>query len=81
MRVGFTALWRAGPAKYDEMMGIAWSRQGIGRTMVKTPLAQEMVSRFRTILVRYKKHADSYPALLHLAVAIITFRKINIIEG
>lgn len=81
MRAGFIALWRSGPAKYDEMMGIAWSRHGIGGTMVETPLAQEVVSRFRTILVRYKKHAESYPALLHMAAAIVTFRKINVIEG
>ena len=46
MRAGFfVALWRAGLAEYDEMMGIAWSRQSIDGAMVKAPLAQEAVGR------------------------------------
>lgn len=38
-------------------------------------------NRFRKILVRYEKLADSYLALLHMAAAIITFRKAGIIYG
>lgn len=42
-------------------------------------------NRFRKILVRYEKKAKNYLALLHLAAAIICFRKIklptNIIYG
>lgn len=46
MRAGFfVALWRAGLAEYDEMMGIAWSWQSIDGAMVKAPLAQDAVGR------------------------------------
>lgn len=38
-------------------------------------------NRFRKILVRYEKLADSYLALLHMAAAIITFRRVGIIYG
>lgn len=38
-------------------------------------------NRFRKLLVRYEKLADSYLALLHMAAAIIAFRKIGIIYG
>lgn len=38
-------------------------------------------NRSRKILVRYEKLADSYVALLHLAAAIIAFRKTGIIYG
>jgi transposase len=152
MRSGFLAsLWRAGPAEYDDMEGIAWRWQSIDGAMVKAPLAQEAVlngmiieapdragviqylcadkghsgkparqamiqrgyiphvkqrgeeieakgrvpgyrarrwmveachswfNRFRKIRVRHEKRADSHLALLHLAAAIITFRKVGII--
>lgn len=38
-------------------------------------------NRFRKLLVRYEKFADSYEALLHLAAAIICWRKIAPIYG
>jgi len=38
-------------------------------------------NRFRKILVRYEKRADTYTALLHMAAAIIAFRKVGIIYG
>jgi len=38
-------------------------------------------NRFRKLLVRYEKLADSYEALLHLASAIICWRKLSIIYG
>ncbi|MGA2227758.1 MAG: IS5/IS1182 family transposase, partial [Syntrophobacteraceae bacterium] len=36
---------------------------------------------FRKLLVRYEKLVQSYEALLHLAAAIIAFRKIGLIYG
>jgi putative transposase len=38
-------------------------------------------NRFRKILVRYEKLADSYMALLHMAAAIIAYRKAGFIYG
>ena len=38
-------------------------------------------NRFRKILVRYEKLADTYMALLHMAAAIIAYRKAGIIYG
>jgi putative transposase len=38
-------------------------------------------NRFRKILVRYEKLADTYMALLHMAAAIIAFRKVGVIYG
>lgn len=38
-------------------------------------------NRFRKILVRYEKLSDTYMALLHLAAAIIAYRKVGIIYG
>jgi transposase len=38
-------------------------------------------NRFRKILVRYEKLSDSYMALLHMAAAIIAFRKAGLIYG
>ncbi len=40
-----------------------------------------MVHRFQKILVRYEKLSDTYMALLHMAAAIIAYRKIGIIYG
>lgn len=39
------------------------------------------LNRFRKLLVRYEKFADSYEALVHLAFAIICWRKIGVIYG
>jgi len=39
------------------------------------------LNRFRKLLVRYEKLSDSYEALLHLAAAIICWRKIGVIYG
>jgi len=38
-------------------------------------------NRFRKILVRYEKLTESYLALLHMAAAIIAFRKAGVIYG
>ena len=38
-------------------------------------------NRFRKLLVRYEKLNDTYLALLHMAAAIIAFRKTGIIYG
>ena len=38
-------------------------------------------NRFRKLLVRYEKLTETYEALLHIAAAIIAFRKIGIIYG
>lgn len=38
-------------------------------------------NRFRKILVRYEKLTDTYMALLHMAAAIIAYRKVGIIYG
>ena len=38
-------------------------------------------NRFRKLLVRYEKFTDSYEALLHLAAAIICWRKVTVIYG
>jgi len=38
-------------------------------------------NRFRKLLVRYEKLTKTYEALLHMAAAIIAFRKIGIIYG
>ena len=38
-------------------------------------------NRFRKILVRYEKKTANYVALLHLAAAVICWRKIGIIYG
>ena len=38
-------------------------------------------NRFRKILVRYEKRADTYVALLQMAAAIIAYRKAGIIYG
>jgi len=43
--------------------------------------AHSWFNRFRKLLVRYEKLAESYEALLHLAAAIIAFRKIGFIYG
>jgi transposase len=38
-------------------------------------------NRFRKILVRYEKLTDTYMALLHMAAAIIAYRKVGITYG
>jgi transposase len=38
-------------------------------------------NRFRKLLVRYEKLAKTYEALLHMAAAIIAFRKAGVIYG
>jgi len=43
--------------------------------------AHSWFNRFRKLLVRYEKLAETYEALLHLAAAIIAFRKLGIIYG
>jgi hypothetical protein len=44
-------------------------------------VAHSWFNRFRKLLVRYEKLTGSYEALLHLAAAIICWRKIGIIYG
>jgi putative transposase len=43
--------------------------------------AHSWFNRFRKILVRYEKTLASYLALLHLAAAIICWRKVGVIYG
>ena len=38
-------------------------------------------NRFRKILVRYEKRADTYMALLQMVAAIIAYRKVGVIYG
>ena len=38
-------------------------------------------NRFRKLLVRYEKRTDTYEALLHMAAAIIAYRKAGFIYG
>ena len=44
-------------------------------------VAHSWFNRFRKLLVRYEKLTKTYEALLHMAAAIIAFRKIGIIYG
>ena len=44
-------------------------------------VAHSWFNRFRKLLVRYEKLTDTYEALLHMAAAIIAFRKAGIIYG
>ena len=44
-------------------------------------VAHSWFNRFRKILVRYEKREDTYLALLHMAAAIMAYRKIGIIYG
>jgi len=44
-------------------------------------VAHSWFNRFRKILVRYEKLDYTYEALLHLAAAIIAFRKAGVIYG
>lgn len=43
--------------------------------------AHSWFNRFRKLLVRYEKLSESYEALLHLAAAIICWRKVAVIYG
>ena len=43
--------------------------------------AHSWYNRFRKLLVRFEKFTDSYEALLHLASAIICWRKVAPIYG
>ncbi len=56
----FLALWQAGLAEYDEMMGIAWEWQAIDGGMYKAPLAREAEGRNPTD--RGKKRIQAPPA-------------------
>jgi transposase len=44
-------------------------------------VAHSWFNRFRKLLVRYEKLTNTYEALLHMAAAIIAFRKAGIIYG
>ena len=44
-------------------------------------VAHSWFRRFRKLLVRFEKTTASYTALLHLAAAIICWRKIRIFYG
>lgn len=43
--------------------------------------AHSWFNRFRKLLVRYEKLAESYEALVCLAAAIICWRKVGVIYG
>lgn len=38
------------------------------------------MNRFRRVLIRWEKRAETYPAFLHLACAAITWRAIGLLE-
>jgi putative transposase len=40
-------------------------------------VAHSWFNRFRRLLIRWEKQADNYLALLHLAAALITYRKLR----
>jgi putative transposase len=44
-------------------------------------VAHSWFNRFRKLLVRYEKLTEAYTALLHMAAAIIAFRKAGFIYG
>jgi transposase len=44
-------------------------------------VAHSWFNRFRKLLVRYEKLTNTYEALLHMAAAIIAFRKVGVIYG
>ena len=44
-------------------------------------VAHSWFNRFRKLLVRYEKLTETYKALLHMAAAIIAFRKAGLIYG
>jgi transposase len=44
-------------------------------------VAHSWFNRFRKLLVRYEKLNNTYMALLHMAAAIIAFRKTGVIYG
>ena len=44
-------------------------------------VSHSWINRFRKLLVRYEKFVVSYEALLHMAAAIVAFRKAGIIYG
>jgi len=55
-------------------------RKGKARRWV-VECAHSWFNRFRKILLRYEKMLPSYLALLHLAAAIICWRKVYVIYG
>jgi putative transposase len=57
-------------------VGRPWKRR---RWVVE--VTHSWFNRFRKLLVRYEKYAESYLALLHLAAAIICWRKVAPIYG
>lgn len=64
---------------------VSRKRKRPGRPFKKRRWIIEVVhswyNRFRKLLTRYEKYEDSYMALMHLASAIICWRKIGIIYG
>jgi transposase len=44
-------------------------------------VSRSWFNRFRKILVRYEKLTETYMALLHMAAAIIAYRKAGFIYG
>ncbi len=44
-------------------------------------VAHSWFNRFRKLMVRYEKLTETYEALLHMAAAIIAFRKAGVIYG
>ncbi len=62
-----------------------WKNHSIGQPKRKrrwvVELCHSWLNRFRKLLVRYEKRTSSYVALVHLACAIIAFRKAGVIYG
>jgi len=57
------------------------NRPGWNASSWVVEVSHSWFNRFRKILVRYEKLADTYMALLHMAAAIIAYRKVGVIYG
>jgi transposase len=67
-------------AHLTEVRASAQYYQGPNRCRV-VEVTHSWFNRFRKLLVRHEKLTETYEALLHMAAAIIAFRKTGIIYG
>jgi len=67
---------RRGEEIHEKKMNPGWRAR---RWVVE--VSHSWFNRFRKILVRYEKLKDTYLALLHMAAAIIAYRKAGFIYG
>ena len=56
----FESLWRAGLAEYDDLEGVAWRWQSIDGSMMKAPLAKEIVGHNPTDRGKKWEQAPSF---------------------